>query len=615
MSYSPDAVPGRTSWVQRISERLTRRLNRRLLAWFLLISIVPLMAASVFGYGRSSTIMAELAQRFLVAYASLEAEHVGDRIEKGLRALHEVATGNEVLSSAAERGRAAIDGPVLQGYLVELRSELKLFDALALFTADGAVVAATETSDHRPVRASRPARIAFAEFAAGAEGTPPVLRLVTPVFGSDTIPVGYLVATVLRTETAAFLELPSYQDSRIEGIIIDAERQTLVTSPTLDFLRGDRVLSHPLVGAAAGAVTGYHDLLGRERIAAIADVPHSSWRFIAEVSATDALRPLRRLGSVSLLMVLLFSSALVAAAVMVAREIVDPVRRLAIAARRVAAGDLSVRLPVRGHDEVAELGHAFNDMTAELADATGRVREMHQREIERASQLATVGELASGLAHEIKNPVIGITNGLDLVRRQLAGNTSLEPIMEEMARQLARIDTTVHDLLAFARPAAPQFGRLIANEVIARAVRLIIPAAERAQVHIETLPDPQGPHFQGDEGLVHQALVNVLMNALQATPAGGTIRLVARPDADHLAFEVSDTGRGIPPESLPNIFRPFFTTRHTGTGLGLSITRGIVERHGGTVMVQSTVGVGTTITLRFPVRPEPVATTAEELPE
>lgn len=615
MPLSPEAVPEWTSWVQRISERLTRRLNRRLLAWFLLIALVPLVATSAFGYGRSSTIMAELAQRFLVAYARLEAEHVGDRIEQGLRTLHDITTGNEVLSAGAEQGRAATNGPVLQGYLVDLRGELKVFDALALFTAEGAVVAATEASDHRPVRASRPSRIAFAEFVPGAEGTPPVLRLVTPVFASDTIPVGYLVATVLRAETAAFLELPSYQEDKIEGIIVDAERQALVTSPTLAFLRGDKVLSHPLVGAPSGAVTGYTDLLGRERIAAVADVPHSSWRFIAELSATDALRPLRRLGALSLLMQMLFATALVVASVMVAREIVDPVRRLAIAARRVAAGDLSVRLPVRGHDEVAELGHAFNDMTAELADATGRVREMHQREIERASQLATVGELASGLAHEIKNPVIGITNGLDLVRRQLAGHSSLEPIMDEMARQLARIDMTVHDLLAFARPAAPQFGRLSANEVIARAVRLIIPAAERAQVQIETLPDPQGPHFQGDEGLVHQALVNVLMNALQATPAGGTIRLVARPDADHLAFEVSDTGRGIPPESLPNIFRPFYTTRHTGTGLGLSITRGIVERHGGTVMVQSTVGVGTTIMLRFPVRPEPMASAPEEPPE
>ena len=156
MSLSPDAVPERTSWVQRISERLTRRLNRRLLAWFLLISLVPLLATSAFGYGRSSTIMAELVQRFLVSYAHLEAEHVGDRIEKGLRTLHEITTGNAVLSSAAERGRAATDGPVLQGYLVGLRGELKVFDALALFTADGAVVAATEASDHLPVRPSRP---------------------------------------------------------------------------------------------------------------------------------------------------------------------------------------------------------------------------------------------------------------------------------------------------------------------------------------------------------------------------------------------------------------------------------------------------------------------------
>src|SRR5207245_593858 len=107
------------------------------------------------------------------------------------------------------------------------------------------------------------------------------------------------------------------------------------------------------------------------------------------------------------------------------------------------------------NDEIGELGAAFNEMTAELEDTTARVTELHHREIERASQLATVGELASGIAHEIRNPVVGVSNGLDLVRRRVGDDPTLRPITDEMARQLARIEQAMQELLTFARPATP----------------------------------------------------------------------------------------------------------------------------------------------------------------
>jgi len=345
-------------------------------------------------------------------------------------------------------------------------------------------------------------------------------------------------------------------------------------------------------------------------VGTVVAVPGLPWRYITEVPAADALAPLWFLRWLSGLLELLLLCLLVAAAWFVSRGMVAPIGRLVAATRRVAQGDLGARVRVRGTDEIGELGHAFNEMAAELAQASSRVQELHRREIERAQHLATVGELASGVAHEIKNPVVGISNGLDLVRRRVAHDPAVEPIMDEMSRQLARIESAVRDLLTFARPATPALAPADANEVVRRAARLVLPPAEHAGVTIDFRLAPALPELLLDEEQLRQALVNLLMNAVQATASGGRITLASRHQDGALEIEVRDTGRGITPDDLEHVFKPFFTTRHSGTGLGLSISREIVERHGGRIEVQSAVGRGSSFTIVLPVRP----TAAEPTP-
>lgn len=609
MASSLGPAPRGASWVQRVYGRL----NRRLFAWFLLFSLLPVLGTNAVGYRRSATIITDLVERFLVAYATLEAQHVGDRLQDRLKALRALVTDNEVLvtavsgaSAAPSRRGPATDSGGVQRYLQRARQELRAFDALGLFSAEGELVASTDSTQVWGAPPTVRVRAAFAEFVQSPDdgAGPSQLRFVMPFFVHDTVPAGYLVAAVRRASTPTFLQLPEYEAGSIEGVIIDAEGRPLVASAPQTILDPSNPMFLPSGALASGSVARYFDGRGRRRIAAVADIPQSTWQFVAEVSEEDALRPLRRLGGLSLLLELLLAAVLVGTAVLVAREIVTPVTRLADAARRVAAGDLSVRLPVRGYDEVAELGHAFNEMTRGLAEATTHVAELHQREIERASQLATVGELASGLAHEIKNPVIGVTNGLDLVRRRVGDDPTLTPIFDEMTRQLARIESTVHDLLAFARPATPHLGAVRANEAVARAILLIQPAAELAGVRIEVRPDAGAPSLQADASMVHQALVNLLMNAVQATSSGGRIQVLVHGEENAVVIEIVDTGRGIAASELQHVFRPFFTTRHKGTGLGLSITRGIIERHHGTLALHSAEGVGTTVTLRLPRRPD-----------
>ncbi|MEJ2185571.1 MAG: ATP-binding protein [Gemmatimonadota bacterium] len=225
---------------------------------------------------------------------------------------------------------------------------------------------------------------------------------------------------------------------------------------------------------------------------------------------------------------------------------------------------------------------------------------MHRREIERAQQLATVGELASGVAHEIKNPLVGISNGLDLVLRRVGEDDELAPIMTEMQHQLARIEAAIRDLLAFARPATPTLKPVPGNRIVERAARLVQPAAERDGVSLEVHLDEGSPQIQADEELIRQGLVNLLMNAVHAATPDGRVEVSLTHTGDQVEFQVRDNGRGITPVDLEHIFKPFYTTRHSGTGLGLSITREIVERHGGRIEVETRVGLGSTFTVVLP---------------
>ena len=299
-------------------------------------------------------------------------------------------------------------------------------------------------------------------------------------------------------------------------------------------------------------------------------------------------------------------------AVVVSRSVVAPLSRLVHASRRVARGDLSVRVKDDAGDEIGELGHAFNEMTTALAETTNHVRELHEREIERASQLATVGELASGIAHEIKNPVVGVANGLDIVRRRAGTDATLLPIIDEMERQIRHVQDAIQELLTFARPATPAFAAVSGDDLAERAIRLVQPTADKGGVRIEIRLDPSHASVLADAEMIHQALINLLMNAIRATPHGGRVDVYTRASGDWIEIEITDTGHGIAPEHLESVFKPFFTTRHTGTGLGLSITREIIQRHGGTVALRSRLGEGTTVTIRLPAHASGAAAASQE---
>jgi signal transduction histidine kinase len=283
--------------------------------------------------------------------------------------------------------------------------------------------------------------------------------------------------------------------------------------------------------------------------------------------------------------------------------------------RRVQAGDLSARTATEGRDEVGELARGFNAMVASLDSTQRELRESHEKQIQQADKLASIGELASGIAHEIRNPLAGIGAAVEVLAENHNGNGQYAEVAGEIHQQIGRLNRTLHDLLDFARPREPEIAPCDVQEIIKPMLALVRPDAQKHRVQIVEEFAADLPPISADAQQLQQAILNVLLNAVQAMPDGGTLTVsteaveggrlkpvlqtVRSTSFSLIRIRIRDTGVGIAPEDLGRIFSPFYTTKHRGTGLGLSITRTIIEKHRGSIAVESEPGRGTTFTMEF----------------
>ena len=288
---------------------------------------------------------------------------------------------------------------------------------------------------------------------------------------------------------------------------------------------------------------------------------------------------------------------------LIVRLVTQPVSNVLEQMRKVQTGDLNARAVTETRDEVGELAGGFNAMVQSLDNATRELEESHQKQIQQAGKLATIGELAAGIAHEIRNPLAGIGAAVEVLAEENNLNGQRTEIVAEIRQQITRLNRTLHDLLEFARLRDPEIAPCDVHGFIRPMLALVRPDAQKFHVKIEERFAADLPHICADAGQMQQALLNILLNAVQAMPGGGTLAVstetIQRDGSEFVRINVRDTGVGIARQHLAKIFLPFFTTKHRGTGLGLSITRTIIEKHHGTIAVQSEPGNGTTFTLEL----------------
>ena len=278
----------------------------------------------------------------------------------------------------------------------------------------------------------------------------------------------------------------------------------------------------------------------------------------------------------------------------ISRRITRPVEELAEGAREVAAGRWETRIDVRNTDEVGQLGIAFNDMTRTLATQRERLLQ--------TERVAAWRELARRLAHELRNPLFPLQITVENLQRarQLDAKQFLEVFNESTATlktELANLNSIVGRFSDFSKMPAPQFAKLDINEALRNIIRLFEPQFNVVGKPIIApeyqLTEPL-PEVDADAVLLHRAFQNLVLNAVDAMPAGGTLTVRTSVSAGNVAIEISDTGNGLTAEECSRLFTPYYTTKNHGTGLGLAIVQSVISDHHGTIRVSSEEGHGTT---------------------
>jgi signal transduction histidine kinase len=285
-----------------------------------------------------------------------------------------------------------------------------------------------------------------------------------------------------------------------------------------------------------------------------------------------------------------------------------PLQRLAERAKQIARGDYQQRVDASSPDEIGALGREFNAMAAALD-------EREQRLI-RSERLAAVGKIAAQITHEVRNPLSSIGLNAELLEEELAGGSSeSQALARAIVKEVDRLTEITEEYLRFARLPRPRLEREDVGELVASLLGFLKGELDERGVAVEARLGAGLPQVAADEHQLRQALLNLMRNAAEAMSAGGRLEVSLAAEAQSVALRIRDSGQGIAAEHLDKIFDPFFSTKDGGTGLGLALTQQIVVEHGGTIEVESALGVGTTFTVRLPSLPagEPAARAAAPL--
>ncbi len=316
---------------------------------------------------------------------------------------------------------------------------------------------------------------------------------------------------------------------------------------------------------------------------------------------------------------------------LVQRLIYRPLKDLESGARKVTLGDLEHPIPIRSDDEFGHVAGDVNKMTLTLKKSMSELQELVQTleskveertqelrvaeaEVAQGEKLASVGLLASGIAHELNNPLTGVLTFTSLLRKKMAEGSPDAEDLDLVIRETKRCASIIRRLLDFAREKIPVKGYVDLNHLVEETVRFVDRPASLQNIEITMNLDRGIPQVWGDADLIKQVVLNVLVNAQQAIEGRGKIVVETRyishpppkPGVDPVPLveiSIADTGCGIPEANLQRIFDPFFTSKEVGkgTGLGLSVSYGIVRAHGGRIKVESTVGHGSTFYIQLPI--------------
>ncbi|MEE8637850.1 MAG: ATP-binding protein [Candidatus Margulisiibacteriota bacterium] len=454
---------------------------------------------------------------------------------------------------------------------------------------------------------------------------------------SKAIVNNYLrAAEDLASEIKASPERPSFEslqrlvstarvDAKGVAFVVDKEGRLISHPDKKRAIQRENLIRNQGVERVSGGERGggeLRDELGSAVVGAYVPIKKYGWGVVVQEPLDSAYFELRRLETNSLLFVIagMFLTALVG--IFFAHSIEKPIKELTRGTEAVAKGDLHWHVAIDSDDEIGQLAAAFNQMTKDLRDS--------QERLVLSEKLASLGTMAAGMAHEIKNPLVSLRTFTQLLQQKWEDTEFREKFSSIIPHEIERINRIAESLLKFGKPMKPELTKVEVNALLEEVLMLFESETKKHNIRV-TMKLAELPEITGDAGQLQQAFVNIVKNAIEAmhekggelivkTDVGEVVRLgkiqrEGRKRGEEMVWgeeevmdkpipvvfiEVSDSGEGIPEENLKSLFDPFFTTKMTGTGMGLPITLRIIEEHKGSLKVRSQEGKGTTFIITLP---------------
>jgi signal transduction histidine kinase len=570
------------------------RLRHRLLALFLLFAVVPLLAIGGFDYVHSERSLDALVESQTGVIAGRAAAALRDRLDlqesdiallAGNDETQRVLRGRAARTTDSEAGAGAAQR--LNVYLGELWTTLRVgYERVTLRDAAGGTLLVLEDP-------------AGSDLAQSGTGATSVTRRILDE--ATHTPLGELELRPRVSELLRSSSLSERFGALGFTLLVDRDLGRVLQSGTVQAPPGTSLKPPLVIGSFRGERGNLsYRARGERRVASYVNFDSPAWTVLTTASVDEFAAPFMRQRLIDLGLLLGVVLVVSLGFFLLLRRSTRSLDQLAAAAGRVGQGDLSPALPPETTDEVGHLSAAFRGMAS-------RVREMLSQ-VEASRQTAVLGRFAAELAHEIRNPLTSIKLNLQALERDSRDGRLPEesrPSVEMALREIRRLDQALRTALRAGRPAALA-ERYAVHAVLEDAVTLLRPEAAAQRVRIECLREAERDTAAGDAEAIKGALVNVLLNAIQAMPAGGTVSATTRNLAlngsgEAIELRIRDEGPGIPSELRERVFRPFFTTKEGGTGLGLSVALQTVQSQGGTLRLEQAVPKGAEVVLTIPV--------------
>lgn len=602
-------------------------LQAKLMLLFFAIGLVPFCAAGGLSIWRAEELILNMATNHIENMAEDKAALLERWISERMADL-EVMAGSSTLKS--------MDWKKINAYLNLVRSKYKVYAEIEIKTLEGGTVCSTAGRESKftglqPVLRGS-GRLNLSDICLSSDRRESYFLISAPLVDESGDVAGFVRAYV---GTGAILSdiLRATLGETSECYLVNREGTFLAHKEPERILNENIAQSESfktIFGAQKRRIA-YVDYRGVEVIGASRRVGGTDWALVVEQDRDEALRAVHELKRHFILIIATSGLGALFSAWLLSRYVATPIRKLSKAAESLARGEFeTVHIePGDRGDEIGLLYDAFGEMArqlqdrqqrleervvlreAELKETDERLKQTHEAAV-RSQQLASLGQLAAGVAHEIRTPLTSLKMFLQSIENEMEISSEYEEDFQVAMNQVSRMEATINRFLDFARPQAPVFVQVDARELIEDTLLVVGLRARQQETLIKKSIEDSLPPFRGDRKQLEEAVMNLMVNGLEALGSGGELSITAGIDTasvegrlrEFIRIDVADTGPGIKDESIPNLFDPFFTTKATGTGLGLSIVYSTIKKHGGQVSVKSGPGRGATFSLFIPVQPE-----------